>query len=127
MDAAKFIVEKNRMCDSYNSYNENVCEDCSISSYNNGFEISCSEFIRNYPEDAVRIVEEWSKANPLKTNFMHYAEVMKEEFGIEVFEEYAIKKCPPKSHGKKFCNIEYCEECKKWWNEEYKAPKENEE
>nr|DAK91167.1 MAG TPA: hypothetical protein [Caudoviricetes sp.] len=57
MDAMKFIEERNRMCDSFET-----CGMCPA------FEFSCSELrkIQQNPT-IVSIVERWSKENPRKT------------------------------------------------------------
>lgn len=57
MDALKFIEERNRMCDSFET-----CGMCPA------FEFSCSELrkIQQNPT-IVSIVEQWSKENPRKT------------------------------------------------------------
>lgn len=57
MDAVKFIEERNRMCDSFET-----CGMCPA------FEFSCSELrkIQQNPT-IVSIVERWSKENPRKT------------------------------------------------------------
>lgn len=55
MDAVKFINEKERMCSSIH------CHNCGLSYDNNGYKITCSGFIADHPEEAVEIIENWSK------------------------------------------------------------------
>lgn len=62
MDAVDFIKTKERMTKSCRN-----CEGCSLSFENNGKRMFCDTFIKKYPEEAVRIVEEWGKEHPLKT------------------------------------------------------------
>lgn len=43
------------------------CEDCPLGGLNNGKEMYCLKFEHLYPEEAVVIVEKWTKENPVKT------------------------------------------------------------
>ena len=74
MDAVKYFKNKKRMTDSFRT-----CAACPFLSINNGKGESCCNFEELYPEEAVRIVEEWSKAHPIQTN----ADKFKEVFGKE--------------------------------------------
>lgn len=59
MDAITFIKERRRMCDTVG------CEYCPI---NEVLEIhGCEKWIDNNPEQAVSIVDEWSKEHPTYT------------------------------------------------------------
>lgn len=62
MDAVLFLKEKARMC------SKTKCLKCALNSLNNKYQITCSTFVKQYPEDVVAIVEQWSKENPLETN-----------------------------------------------------------
>lgn len=61
MDAVRFLKEKERMCDSFNSY----CDGCEIERQRCG--IGCGVYIKKYPEKAVAIVEKWSAEHPQET------------------------------------------------------------
>lgn len=61
MDAVKFLKEKERMCDSFNSY----CDGCEIESQRCG--IGCGVYMRKYPEQAVSVVEKWVAEHPQET------------------------------------------------------------
>lgn len=65
MDAVLFLKEKRRMCESYGF---NSCRRCELNENKNGKQISCGGFVCQYPEEAVAIVEQWLKENPLETN-----------------------------------------------------------
>jgi hypothetical protein len=67
MDAVKCIKEKARMCGI----------NCPINFFTEC--VGCDSWIEQHPEEAVRIIEEWSKANPLQTNNNKFKEV----FGID--------------------------------------------
>jgi hypothetical protein len=60
------------MCKSYGFYE---CQKCELSGHNNGKTASCGGFVEQYPEEAVAIVEKWSKENPLKTNRNKFLEL----------------------------------------------------
>lgn len=72
MDAVKFIKEKNRMCDKYclcvkdtvwcRMADKMVDMDCCGSRDVDA--IMCTAFVNKYPEEAVQVVEQWSKDNP---------------------------------------------------------------
>jgi hypothetical protein len=55
MDAVKFMKEYKRLCDEYSA-----CVGCPLGKFGN-----CTEAD---PEEMVKIVEEWSKEHPKKTN-----------------------------------------------------------
>ena len=68
MDAVEYIKERNRMCETSDAFRcplqiDGECKGC--------------DGQRN-PAEAVRIVEEWSKAHPIQTN----ADKFKEVFGM---------------------------------------------
>ena len=65
MKAVKFIKEYKRMCKCYSGKNGKMltvgCSDeCPIIKETNG-DCFCSNFMRNNPKKAVRIVSKWSK------------------------------------------------------------------
>lgn len=43
------------------------CEECPLSSMNNGEGIVCSDFETCYPEKAIAIIQKWSDKHPQKT------------------------------------------------------------
>lgn len=61
MDAVKYLKEYERMCRSYG----HDCNKCGIDKMRNGD--GCTSIINKYPEEAVSIVEKWSKEHPIKT------------------------------------------------------------
>jgi len=81
MEAIEFLKEKHRMCHS-NSQDDNRCYLCPLSMSRNEYHVSCDSLMANHPEDAVRIVEQWSAENPVVTN----AQKFKEVFGLDVAE-----------------------------------------
>ena len=62
MDTVKFIKGRDRMCDSFNGR----CTGCEISK-RLPREMCCNAYIRQNPEEAVAIVEKWSREHPKKT------------------------------------------------------------
>lgn len=106
MDAVKFLKEKERMCDSFNSY----CDGCEIESQRCG--IGCGVYMRKYPEQAVSVVEKWAAEHPKETyltQFLkHYPNALMDDDGTpEVcVNELGIKR----DDGCTTCN------CIKCWN-----------
>ena len=91
MDAVEFAKEMKRMME-YSPRKDEICYDI-------------EGIIRQSPEFAVRIVEEWSKAHPIQTN----ADKFKEVFG---FGHQGV--------GCNDCKIVYGDT---WWEAPYEAPK----
>ena len=109
MDAIEFAKEMKRMIE-YSPRKNEICYDI-------------KGIIRQDPEFAVRIVEEWSKAHPIQTN----ADKFKEVFGVapynDLLEDYV---CPPSAaRGEIGCSLKKrCDECAhSYWDMPYEAPK----
>lgn len=65
---ANYFAEKQRMVKlQTGEVCEISCEECPLSSMNNGEGIVCSDFETCYPEKAIAIIQEWSDAHPQKT------------------------------------------------------------
>lgn len=108
MDAIEYLKEKERMCRSC------YCDKCGMSEDDGSMCCSsCTE--QTKPEEAVRIVEKWSRAHPVQTNAQKFEEVFGETINTR------FPKCLPWI-GK--CVDRECAECNKWWDEPYKAPEE---
>lgn len=67
-----------------------------------------------------RILEEWVKEHTVMTNADKYIEIIKNTFGEDAEKTETMELCIGSSLGIK-C-IHNCEECLKWWNEEYMGP-----
>lgn len=76
MDAVEYIKEKVRMCHS-GPVTKLKCNRCPFDADTS--ELGCVYWEETDPTEAVRIVEEWSKAHPIQTN----ADKFKEVFGKE--------------------------------------------
>lgn len=59
MDAVEFVKTLGRMCNA-------ECIRCEFWKRRSGGE-SCTSWQKNYPEEAVAIVEQWAKEHPVKT------------------------------------------------------------
>lgn len=59
MDAIKFLKEKSRMCYSFSGEVISGCDNCPL--------FPCNVFEEKHPEQAVSIVDEWSKEHPTYT------------------------------------------------------------
>ena len=64
------------------------CEECPIASKNNGRGVSCYLFMRQFPEEAERIILQWAKEHPVMTNGKKFEEI----FGISGRDVVAINK-----------------------------------
>lgn len=62
MDAAKFIEERNRMCNSFES-----CSNCPLNNDGIFCYASMEKHSQVAAEEVVQIVEEWTKESPRKT------------------------------------------------------------
>mgnify|MGYP004466885803 FL=1 len=58
------------------------CINCPLTSDNNGTQIPCQDFLRNYPEKAEPILKKWLIEHPIKTNEDKVNEMFLEMFGI---------------------------------------------
>lgn len=64
----QYFAEKQRMVKlQTGEVCEISCEECPLSSMNNGEGIVCSDFETCYPEKAIAIVQKWSDEHPPKT------------------------------------------------------------
>ena len=62
MDAAKFIEERNRMCNSFES-----CSNCPLNKDGIFCYASMEKHSQVAAEEVVQLVEEWTKESPRKT------------------------------------------------------------
>ena len=112
MDALVYFKEKERLCKA-----QFGCDKCPL--FDN------CERVGNRtldPEEAVRIVEEWSKAHPIQTRREKFIEVFGEDPVNDLMEEYV---CPPASvRGDIGCALRRCDECSSaYWDAPYEATK----
>lgn len=64
----QYFAEKQRMVKlQTGEVCEISCEECPLSSMNNGENIVCSDFETCYPEKAIETVQKWSNEHPQKT------------------------------------------------------------
>lgn len=82
----QYFAEKQRMVKlQTGEVCEISCEECPLSSMNNGAGIVCSDFETCYPEKAIAIIQKWSNAHPKETylsEFLrYYPNVRMDEFG----------------------------------------------
>lgn len=123
MTFINYIKIKNRMTGGYSYHCKISCRDCPLSSDNNGIRICCRDFERKYPKEAMAIVEKWNEEHPIETNLQHYAEELR-KVGFHVDVDVLKKKCPihvsPHFVKGYICKgTDDCDECEKWWDEEY--------
>ncbi len=81
MDAAKFIEETQRMCDTYDT-----CEGCPAGARGNFVDCRVDIMQAIDAADAVAIVEKWAKEHPRKTRqsefLKHYPQSRLDESGV---------------------------------------------
>lgn len=94
------------------------CDDCPLSSSNNGSSdmMSCSDFQTIYPQKAIKIVQKWSDEHPEKTLLSifnsRYPLATKSENGIPYI-------CVATLGEGKYCNKTFdakSQKCKRCWN-----------
>lgn len=71
---SNYFKEKKRMTKTKKYVCEIDCDDCPLSSSNNGIDISCAFLEANYPNKAVEIVQKWSNEHPQKTFLTDFLE-----------------------------------------------------
>lgn len=74
---------------------------------------SCFMDCANHAVESEILIKEWAANHPIITNRDKYYKT----FG---YHENMGKKCH-----EPFCISSYCNECSKWWDAEYKEPKED--
>lgn len=74
------VRELQRMC-------KNGCADCPIRSAKEGIEPFCSKWMKKYSAETERIIMQWAREHPLKTNGMKFKEVFGDHVVWESNEE----------------------------------------
>lgn len=117
MKAVDYLKAKERMT---NGCDADYCVfKCPLSSRRNKIYKSCTKFELSNPEQAIEIVENWTKENPVKT----YLSVLLEKFpNAEMHKNGLPKFCPDLLFGEKAKSKECINDmnCKDCWNREYK-------
>ena len=114
MNAVDYLKAKDRMTKECRIR----CDECPLSKDINGKGIDCMWLKRNYPEQAVEIVEKWAKEHPVKT----YLSVLLEKFpNARMHNDSGIPFptiCPHSIFNiEERCPPTHCVDC---WNREYK-------
>ena len=82
MEATKYLKEKSRMTNNCMI----KCSECPLDSHNNAKNKSCVNIEGKFPQEAIKIVQEWSEKHPLKTRKDRLLEVFPKtkmnEFGL---------------------------------------------
>lgn len=118
----QYFAEKQRMVKLQTSeVCEISCEECPLSSMNNGEDIVCSDFETCYPEKAIAIVQKWSDEHPQKT---YLSEFLKHYPNAPLDDDGAPKVVCPSALG--LMNIDDCDDnCIKCWNQPIEVGEEN--
>lgn len=104
MDAVEFVKTLGRMCNA-------ECIRCEFWKRRSGGE-SCTSWQKNYPEEAVAIVEQWAKEHPIKTR---QSEFLKHYPGAQITIDGFLHACPMdvSSDTGINCSAQTCTECRK--------------
>lgn len=104
----KVMRDKERMCDSLGI----LCRGCRMKHGNNGTTYVCMDFMKAYPEEAEKIIEDWAKKNPVMTNEMKFK---------EVYGHIPVNKCYADITHRAKCAGD-CDGCEYYACSEYHAP-----
>lgn len=96
------------------------CEECGLSHINTKIDLVCTDFIEKHPEEAVAIVEKWTKENLQKTRQEKFLEMFSK---TNVDANNVITICPYETCIDYKCDLKWgesteskCRECrKKYW------------
>lgn len=108
MDCSKkevFMKEWERLCQSVNDV---YCVGCVINKRRKGY--SCRKWVQYNHEEAVKIVQEWSDANPIKTRLS----VLKEQYPNLKTYDGRVVFCAGELYGFSCGKRTSCDDC---WNE----------
>ena len=115
MDAIEFLKKLKRMCDKNRASCHGSCYACEIFVKKAEKAIGCSSFIKEYPEEAVTIIEKWSAEHPAKTR---QSEFLKLHPNAKLMNTGILKCCPAYIDKKYKCSVS-CDEClEEYWLEE---------
>ena len=117
MDAVKFLKEKDRLTKDCGI----PCKECRLSQYNNGLNMDCINLRNNKPDKYVDIISKWSEENPSTTNLDIFKKEV-EKYIKNTFKDIKLKLYCSENMPYLLCpNFSNCENCKKYWNDEYKG------
>lgn len=70
MDVIEYLKTEERICGFYTE----GCQECPLSSYNNGADVGCTIFVKHEPEKCVEIMKKWAVEHPQKTILQEFLE-----------------------------------------------------
>lgn len=117
MDAVEFLKTKKRMCESY----VGSCSGCPIRDEKHRERISCDKYMRDYPVEAIAIIEKWLAEHPIKTRQSEFLKLFPDATldtnGLMIALPCHIE---AKLRGSEMCKkMTSCPECRKsYWGEE---------
>lgn len=115
MDALEYFKIKKRMTNKCGM----DCDECLLGCNKNSRGISCSGLEIDYPNEAIKIVEDWEKEHPFVTNADKYKEIIRKTFG-DNFIQICFRENVPTCR----CRDFNCSECEEFWGREYKKKEE---
>lgn len=126
INAVEFLKEKDRMCRTILIVGGFVgrCDECEIGKRRTSGQ-TCDKYIVKHPEEAVEIVERWTKNHPKKTRQSEFLKLFPEApifegvLEIEPCKLVGSKLNTEECHSYDEFGLSGCYECrKKYWNEE---------
>lgn len=119
------IKQKNRMCSTIR-----VCVKCRLGIGADNHNMFCTEYMKQYPDEAEGIIMDWAAENPEKTNLEVLKETIKEKFGSEIAEmmirriDTTVSDCFGMECKKGCEKEEPCNYCRfhGFWSREYVEP-----
>ena len=115
MDAIEYLKTRTRMT---NNCTIN-CDECLLHYKNNDKELYCNKLEEYYPNEAIKIVEDWEKEHPFVTNADKYKEIIRKTFG-DNFIQICFRENVPTCR----CRDFNCSGCEEFWGREYKKKEE---
>ena len=117
MNAIKYFNTKNRMTKGCIQNSE--CPQCVLSSKNNPYEMDCSTFEMEIPEEAVAAVEKWAEEHPVKTRMSDFIEKFPKARVLKDGNNEYVDICPVTIDITWTCLNGVCKNCmQEYWNEE---------
>ena len=104
MDAVEFLKENERMCKK-----TDFCVDCPAYKENSGYDVTCEEFMNEYPKEYVFCVEKWSAEHPTKTRQSEFLKM----FPNAEIEDGCLRVCPIHCDKNEKCRVGTCRDCRK--------------
>ena len=68
------------------------CDECPLYDKSNNKQLGCKRFEMLYPEEAIKIVEDWKKEHPIMTNKINIQKLQKKHLEIILTQKFVLEK-----------------------------------